>query len=153
SHVVDGYVRLGHDVVVLDDLSRGSMANVNRAARFTRGDIRDRELIERLFDREKPEVVNHHAAQMDVRRGVREPLFDAQVNILGSLNLLAVALARGARRFIYISTAGAAYGEPQALPVSEDHPINPITPYGISKHTVEHYLATFSFLHGLPYVV
>src|ERR1700719_1572622 len=90
---------------------------------------------------------------MDVRRGVREPLFDAQVNILGSLNLIECAVAHGAKRFIYVSTAGAGYGEPKQMPVPEDYPINPITPYGISKHTVEHYLFTFQFLYGLTYTV
>ncbi len=90
---------------------------------------------------------------MDVRRGVREPHFDAQVNILGSLNVIESAVAHGARRFIYAATAGAGYGEPKQIPVPEDYPINPITPYGISKHTVEHYLFTFQFLYGLQYVV
>jgi UDP-glucose 4-epimerase len=90
---------------------------------------------------------------MDVRRGVREPHFDAQVNILGSLNVIESAVAHGTRRFIYAATAGAGYGEPKQIPVPEDYPINPITPYGISKHTVEHYLFTFQFLYGLQYVV
>jgi UDP-glucose 4-epimerase len=102
---------------------------------------------------EKPTIINHHAAQMDVRRGVREPLFDAQVNILGSINLIEAALAHGAKRFIYAATAGAGYGEPKQMPVPEGYPINPITPYGISKHTVEHYLFTFNVLYGLEYVV
>jgi UDP-glucose 4-epimerase len=153
SHVADAYVNAGHDVVIVDDLSRGSKKNVNPKARFYQCDIRDRETVESIFLSEKPAIVNHHAAQMDVRRGVREPLFDAQVNILGSLNLIESAVAHGAKRFIYVSTAGAGYGEPDQLPVPEDYPINPITPYGISKHTVEHYLFTFKFLYGLQYVV
>ena len=90
---------------------------------------------------------------MDVRRGVREPLFDAQVNILGGINLIEASVATGVKRFIYVGTAGAGYGEPNRLPVPEDYPINPITPYGISKHTVEHYLFTFRYLYGLEYVV
>jgi UDP-glucose 4-epimerase len=109
--------------------------------------------VQQVFSEFKPEVVNHHAAQMDVRRGVREPIFDVQVNILGSLNLLEGAVAHKVARFIYISTAGAAYGEPKQLPVPEDYPINPITPYGISKHTVEHYLFTYRHLYGLSYAV
>jgi len=153
SHVVDAYLKEGHEVGVLDDLSRGFQKNVNPRARFYPGDIQDCQTIEYVFAQEKPDVVNHHAAQMDVRRGVREPVFDARVNILGSLNLLEAAVAYGTSRFIYISTSGAAYGEPKRLPVSEDHPINPVTPYGISKHTVEHYLYTFSYLYGLSYVV
>lgn len=153
SHVADVYVSAGHDVVILDDLSRGAKRNVNPKARFYQCDIRDREAVENIFLSERPTIINHHAAQMDVRRGVREPLFDAQVNILGSLNLIEAAVAHGAKRFIYAATAGAGYGEPKKMPVPEDYPINPITPYGISKHTVEHYLFTFEFLYGLDYVV
>ena len=153
SHVVDAYVDLDHDVAVMDDLSRGFRKNLNRRARFYSADIQDPHAVEMAFEREKPEVVNHHAAQMDVRRGVREPLFDARVNILGSLNILEAAVKYGTKRLIYISTAGAAYGEPKQLPVAEDYPINPITPYGVSKHTVEHYLFTFSYLYGLSSVV
>ncbi len=153
SHVADGFLNAGHEVVVLDDLSRGAKKNVNSKARLYQCDVRNREAVEAIFLSEKPDVVNHHAAQMDVRRGVREPHFDAQVNILGSLNVIESAVAHGARRFIYAATAGAGYGEPKQIPVPEDYPINPITPYGISKHTVEHYLFTFQFLYGLQYVV
>jgi UDP-glucose 4-epimerase len=153
SHVADAYVDAGHEVVIVDDLSRGAKRNLNPNCHFYLCDIRDREAVASIFLAEKPQVVNHHAAQMDVRRGVREPLFDAQVNILGSLNLIEAAIANGAKRFIYAATAGAGYGEPKQIPVPEDYPINPITPYGISKHTVEHYLFTFRFLYGLEYVV
>jgi UDP-glucose 4-epimerase len=153
SHVADAYIAAGHDVIILDDLSRGAKRNVNPNARLYQCDVRDREAVEKIFLSEKPAVINHHAAQMDVRRGVREPLFDAQVNILGSINLIEAAVAHGAKRFIYVSTAGAGYGEPKQMPVPETYPNNPITPYGISKHTVEHYLFTFQFLYGLPYVV
>src|SRR5215470_4297320 len=153
SHVADGYVKLGHEVAVLDDLSRGSRANVNPRARFYHGDIRDRAFVARTLAEFRPEAINHHAAQMDVRRGVREPIFDAEVNILGSVNLLEEAVANKVRHFVYISSAGAAYGEPKQLPVAEDSPVNPITPYGISKHTVEHYLFTFRHLYGMSYAV
>jgi len=153
SHVADAYVSLGHEVAVLDDLSRGNRENLSRNARFYRGDIRDREFVGKVLAEFRPEAVNHHAAQMDVRRGVREPMFDAQVNILGSLNLLEESVANKVRHLVYISSAGAAYGEPKELPVSEDSPVNPITPYGITKHTVEHYLFTFRHLYGLSYTV
>jgi UDP-glucose 4-epimerase len=153
SHIADAYVNQGHDVVILDDLSRGKRENVNPKCRFYQCDIRDRESVNQVFLTEKPQVVNHHAAQMDVRRGVREPLFDAQVNILGGINLLEAAVANGVKRFIYAGTAGAGYGEPKEMPVPEGYPMNPITPYGISKHTVEHYLFTFQYLYGLDYVV
>jgi len=153
SHVVDAYVDLGHDVAVVDDLSRGSTTNLNPKARFHKLDIRNREELEQVFLLEKPAIINHHAAQMDVRRGVKEPLFDASINILGSINLLNLAVQYGVERVIYVSTAGAAYGMPRTLPVAEDAPVNPITPYGISKHTVEHYLFTYRALYGLSYVV
>lgn len=153
SHIADAYVNLGHDVAILDDLSRGKRQNLNAKSRFYQHDIRNRDAVNHVIATEKPDVVNHHAAQMDVRRGVREPLFDAQVNILGGINLIEAAVANGVKRFIYAGTAGAGYGEPQQMPVAEDYPINPITPYGISKHTIEHYLFTFAFLYGLNYVV
>ena len=153
SHVADAYVSAGHDVAIIDDVSRGAKRNLNPSCRFYRCDIRDGAAIAKIFSIERPEIVNHHAAQMDVRRGVREPVFDAQVNILGSLNLIESAVAHGSTRFIYAATAGAGYGEPLQVPVPEDYPINPITPYGVSKHTVEHYLFTFEFLYGLQYVV
>jgi UDP-glucose 4-epimerase len=153
SHVADAYIAAGHDVTIIDDLSRGSERNLNPQARFHRGDITDREFVEKVFATERPDVVNHHAAQMDVRRGVREPVFDASVNILGSINLLEASVIYKVRRFIYISTAGAAYGEPMHMPVSEDYSVNPITPYGISKHTIEHYLFTYRILYALPYIV
>ncbi|OGS01797.1 MAG: UDP-glucose 4-epimerase [Elusimicrobia bacterium RIFCSPLOWO2_12_FULL_59_9] len=153
SHIVDRYLQEGLDVVVVDDLSRGSLENVNPAARFYQMDIRDPQRLREVFERERPEVINHHAAQMDLRRGVQEPVFDAEVNILGSIHLLDCAVQYKTQRFIYASTGGAAYGEPRTVPISEDHPVDPITPYGISKHTVEHYLFTYHILYSLPYVV
>lgn len=153
SHVADAYLAQGHEVAVLDDLSRGFRHNVDSRAAFYHGDIQDAAFVESVFAEVKPEVVNHHAAQMDVRRGVREPIFDVRVNILGSLNILQSIVAHKTRHIVYISTAGAAYGEPKEFPVPEDYPINPITPYGVSKHTVEHYLYTFSHLYGFTYVV
>jgi UDP-glucose 4-epimerase len=150
--VVDLYLQEGHDVVVLDDLSTGRRSNLNQGARFYEMDIRD-PAVRNIFEQERPEVVNHHAAQMDVRRSVADPLFDAQVNILGSLNLLECARRCEVRRFIYISSGGAVYGEPEYLPCDEAHPINPICQYGASKHTVEHYLFLYRALYGLDYAV
>jgi UDP-glucose 4-epimerase len=152
SHVVDLYLANGYEVVVVDDLSTGRLANLNPAAKFYRLDIRDPALGE-VFAREKPDFVNHHAAQMNVRRSVSDPLFDADVNILGSLRLIEYAKANGASRFVYISTGGAVYGEPDYLPCDEEHPIRPICQYGASKHTVEHYLFMYHFNYGLNYTV
>jgi UDP-glucose 4-epimerase len=152
SHVVDLYLEHGHRVVVVDDLSTGHRRNLNPRAVFYEADIRSPEMAA-IFEREKPEIVNHHAAQMDVRRSVAEPLLDADVNILGSLSLLECARRCGVRRFVYISSGGAVYGEPEYLPCDEAHPINPICQYGASKHTVEHYLFLYRSLYGLDYTV
>jgi UDP-glucose 4-epimerase len=153
SHVVDRFVRDGHEVVVLDNLSTGSQRNLNPKARLVELDIRDSKGVEGLLAAEKFDVVDHHAAQMDVRKSTEDPLYDAQVNILGSLNLITSAARHGVKKFIYISTGGAVYGEPKRLPVEEDAAINPECPYGISKHTVEHYLYLYRFLYKLNYVV
>lgn len=153
SHVVDAYVALGHKVVIVDDLSRGSRRNLQPQATFYQADISNRSTLESIFQKERPEVVNHHAAQMDVRFSVQDPVFDAKSNILASLNLLELAVQNKARRFIYASTGGAIYGEPEILPATEQTPVRPLSPYGVSKHTVEHYLFIYRALYGLPYVV
>ena len=152
SHVVDTFIANGHEVVVVDDLSTGRRSNLNPAATFYQIDIRSDDL-SAVFEKEKPQVVDHHAAQMDVRRSVVDPLFDADVNVLGSIKLIELSKEHGVERFIYISTGGAVYGEPEYLPCDEAHPINPICPYGASKHTVEHYLYMYHALYGLDYVV
>lgn len=152
SHVVDAYIDSGHEVVVVDNLSTGQLANVNPAATFYEMDIRSSKLAE-IFEKERPDYVNHHAAQMDVRRSTAEPLFDADVNILGSINLLECSVKYGVKRVIYISSGGAVYGEPQYLPCDEAHPVNPICQYGASKHTIEHYLYLYKHIYGLEYVV
>ncbi len=136
----------------MDDLSTGRESNINPRARFYRMDIRDPALSQ-VFERERFDVVNHHAAQMDVRKSVADPLFDADVNIRGSLNILECARKSGVRKIVYISTGGAVYGEPEYLPCDEAHPVNPICPYGASKHTVEHYLYMYQILYGLAYAV
>jgi UDP-glucose 4-epimerase len=152
SHVVDTFIANGHEVVIVDDLSTGRRSNINPAATFYQIDIRSEDLAE-VFEKEKPEIVDHHAAQMDVRRSVDDPLFDADVNVLGSIKVIELARQYAVDRFIYISTGGAVYGEPEYLPCDEAHPINPICPYGASKHTVEHYLYMYHELYDLDYVV
>lgn len=152
SHVVDMFITHGHEVVVVDDLSTGRLSNLNPAATFYQIDIRSPELAQ-VFEKEKPQVVDHHAAQMDVRHSVEDPIFDADVNVLGSIRLIELARQHAVERFIYISTGGAVYGEPEYLPCDERHPINPICPYGASKHTVEHYLYMYHELYNLDYVI
>jgi UDP-glucose 4-epimerase len=152
SHVVTAYLDLGHEVIVVDDLSTGHLSNLDPRAKFYQMDIRDPR-IRKIFSQEMPEVVNHHAAQMNVRRSVSDPLFDAQVNVVGSLQLIECAKEYSVKRFIYISTGGAVYGEPEYLPCDEKHPINPICQYGASKHTVEHYLYMYYKNYGLQSIV
>jgi UDP-glucose 4-epimerase len=152
SHVVDTFLNNGHEVVVVDDLSTGRRSNLNPAATFYQVDIRSPQMDE-IFEAERPQFVDHHAAQMDVRRSIEDPLFDADVNVLGSIKLIELAKKYGVKRFIYISTGGAVYGEPEYLPCDELHPVNPICPYGASKHTVEHYLYMYKENYDLDYVV
>ncbi len=151
SHIVDRLVQEGYGVVVADNLATGKRRNINRAANFYRADIRSRWL-ERVFRRERPAIVCHHAAQMDVRRSVQDPMFDAETNILGTLNVLRYAIKYGVRKFIFASSGGAVYGEPEKLPVSESHPTRPMSPYGISKAVGDEYLRYFYDADGMEYV-
>src|SRR3990172_1471443 len=146
SHVVDLYIDNDHQVVVVDDLSTGRLSNLNPAATFYKMDIRSPQL-EEVFEKERPDYVNHHAAQMDVRRSVADPLFDADVNIIGSINLIENARKFQVKRFIYISSGGAVYGEPEYLPCDEAHPVKPICQYGASKYTVERYLYLYHHIY------
>jgi UDP-glucose 4-epimerase len=152
SHVSDRLIALGHDVIIVDNLSTGKIENLPAQAKFYQLDIRDKHLGD-VFRTEKPEVVFHQAAHADVTRSVREPEYDASVNILGSLNLLECCREYGIRKFIYASTGGALYGEPCYIPADEAHPIDPVCPYGVSKHVVEQYLFTYRVNHGLEYTV
>ncbi len=152
SHVADAYVEAGNDVVIVDDLSTGRQENINARAQFYATDIRSAQL-EEVFAKEKPDVVNHHAAKASVRESLVEPMLYADVNILGSLNLLELARKYGVRKFIYISTGGAVYGEPEYLPADEAHPIHPLDPYGVSKASFEHYLALYQVQYGISYTV
>jgi UDP-glucose 4-epimerase len=152
SHVVDALIEEGHSVVAIDDLSSGKREHVHHAAKFHQLDIRSPDL-EGVFAEERPEVVNHHAAQVDVRVSMADPIFDADVNVLGSVNLLECARRHGVEKILYASTGGAVYGQPAYLPCDEDHPVEPICPYGISKLAVEHYLYLYRQSHGLEYTI
>ncbi len=153
SHVVDVYLEAGHEVVVIDDLSHGKRENVPPYLQFYHLDIRDKTQLRLLFQLEGFDVVVHQAALANVRESMERPDVYAEVNIIGSINLLEASKDFGVQRFIYASTGGAVYGEPLYLPVTEEHPINPLDPYGASKHTVEHYLYLYHANYGLPYVV
>lgn len=150
SHVVDAFVADGHEVVILDNLSTGSLDNVNPRARLVEMDITDPR-IAGWFAEERFDIVDHHAAQVSVNVSVDAPVHDATVNILGSINLLQAAVATEVKKFIYICSGGAMYGEPAHLPVTEDCPPEPLSPYGASKHAVEHYLYLYHHISGLRY--
>ena len=151
SHIVDAFVAAGHQVAVVDNLNTGKLANLNPAAAFYQVDIRDAAGLNRVFEQVQPEVISHQAALADVRGSLREPDAYADVNIIGSIRLLEMARQHGVRKVIYASTGGAVYGEPEYVPVREDHAVNPLDPYGASKHTVEHYLFIYRHNYGLDY--
>ncbi len=151
SQIQDAYLQAGHDVVVVDDLSHGRRENLDPRAKFYQVDIRSPEL-ERIIAAEKPEVVSHHAAQMEVKRSVDDPIFDAEVNVLGGLRVLKSAVDAGARKIVFSSSGGTVYGEQQVFPATEEHSTDPLSPYGVTKLTFEKYLKFFHVQYGLEYV-
>jgi UDP-glucose 4-epimerase len=153
SNVADRFVELGHEVAVLDDLSSGFRSLVPPQARFYHADLADAAAVDRAIADFRPDLVDHHAAQIDVRRSVSDPIFDARINVLGALGLLQACTRHGVKKFVYASTGGALYGEGRQLPATEEHPVNPESPYGVSKHTLEHYLFLWKLLHGLDYTI
>jgi len=151
SHIADTYINAGHEVFVVDDLSSGTRENLNPKVHFTQADIQD-PLVRQLIVREKIEVLNHHAAQMDVRRSVADPVFDARVNIIGMLNLLEGAREAGVKKVLFASSGGTVYGEQEQFPADETHSTHPICPYGVSKRAGEHYLHYYKTEYHIPYV-
>ena len=152
SALADALLGHGHEVVVVDDLSTGRASNINPDARFHHMDICRPEL-DLIFEKEKPEVVFHQAAKANVRESFQLPLKYAEVNVIGSLNVLEQCRKHGVKKVVYASTGGAVYGEPEYLPVNEEHPVNPLDPYGASKHHVEHYLHLYRTNFGLQFTV
>lgn len=152
SHVVDAYIAQGHDVVVIDDLSTGHREFLNPKARFYQLDIADRAGVREVFARERFGLVNHHAAQVDVRVSVADPLRDARTNLMGLLTLLEACREFSVKKFIFISSGGVIYGEPEELPVPEDAPKKPISPYGVAKLASEFYLFSAKQTWGLDYI-
>jgi UDP-glucose 4-epimerase len=152
SNIVDAYVQAGHDVIVVDNLSSGRIENVNPKAQFYKVDIQDPAL-ERIFETANIEVINHHAAQMDVRKSVADPKYDASVNILGMLNVMELGKKHNARKVIFSSTGGAIYGEQDYFPADEQHPLRPLSPYGITKLATEKYLYYYRAVHGIQHVI
>ncbi len=148
SHIAEAYLAAGHEVHVVDNLSTGRRSHVPTGATLHEFDIHSREL-ERVFQDVAPEVVNHHAAQASVKVSSGDPVHDLEVNGAGTARIAQLAAQHGVRKMIYSSSGGTVYGDPQSLPVTEQHPIGPLSPYGLSKHIGEQYLALFAKTHGL----
>jgi UDP-glucose 4-epimerase len=150
SHITDRLIEDGHEVAVVDNLSTGRRENLNPKAEFYQIDIRDKGLAD-VFDREKPEVVCHQAAQVSVRHSVSDPCADAEINVVGSLNLFENCLKAKVRKVVFASSGGAIYGEQETFPAPETHPTNPLSPYGAAKLSVEHYLFYYMKEFGMKY--
>jgi UDP-glucose 4-epimerase len=152
SHIADAYIEEGHNIVIVDNLSGGVLENINPKAKFYQLDIRS-EKLEDVFQKEKIDIVNHLAAQMDVRRSVDDPKFDASVNVLGGLNLFECARKHRVKKIIFSSTGGAIYGEQDYFPADEEHPMRPLSPYGITKLCTEKYLFFYKAVYGINHVI
>ena len=152
SNIVDAYISKGHNVVIIDNMSTGVKDYVNPKAKFYELDVCDAG-ISKVFEENKIDLINHHAAQIDLRKSVDDPAFDINVNIAGSVNLLQNAIKSGVKKFIFASTGGAIYGEHDYFPADEEHPTRPYAPYGINKMCVEKYLYYYNHVYGLDYVV
>ncbi len=153
SHVAAAFIEAGHTVFVVDNLSTGLIRNVPSGAEFIEGDITDRSLLASLFAQQRFEAVSHHAAQMNIRVSVADPVLDARVNILGTLELLRQSAESGVKKFMFSSTGGAVYGEQTQFPADEQHPTNPVSPYGVSKLAGEKYIHYYSREYGLPHFI
>jgi UDP-glucose 4-epimerase len=151
SHIVDAYIERDHEVHIIDDFSTGQEKNLNPRATLHRFDIGDRRASQ-LIEQIKPAILNHHAAQMDVRRSVADPAFDARTNIIGFINLLEACKSAQVKKVLFSSSGGAVYGDREPIPANEQHETLPLSPYGISKLTGELYLGYYHMVFGVPYV-
>jgi UDP-glucose 4-epimerase len=152
SQIADAFINEGHNVFILDNLSTGFKKNINPKAHFIKSDISSPSILY-LFEKEKFDVVNHHAAQIDVRKSVADPIYDANTNILGTINLLQACIKTGVKKFMFASTGGAVYGEQEYFPADEKHPTNPVSPYGITKLSIEKYLFFYKNEYGLDHTI
>lgn len=151
SHITDLLIKEGHQVIIIDNLSNGKKVNINPAALFYHRDIRDENLDE-IFAREKPDILNHHAAQISVRDSVSDPIHDLEINIRGTVHLLELSRKHGVKKVIFASSGGALYGEQDYFPADENHPLRPLSPYGVAKLAGENYLYYYQQNFDLPYV-
>lgn len=149
SHVAQAFAAAGHEVLALDDLSRGRRENLPAGVPLAVADVRDRAALDRVFAEFRPEAVDHHAAQVSVRGSVADPAADAEINVIGGLRLLETCVAHRVKRFLFASTGGAIYGEQERFPADESHPAAPLSPYGIAKLALEKYLFFYERTYGL----
>lgn len=154
SNIVDAYVKAGHEIAIVDNLTTGKKENLNPQAKFYEVDIRDRQKLSQVVSEFSPDIINHHAAQIDVRKSVSDPVFNAEVNELGTLNLLDAAVKAKVKKIIFSSTGGALYGEiTKKGGADENYPQEPISPYAITKRAAEMYFHSYKVNHGLNYTV
>jgi len=152
SNIVDAYIEEGHNVVIVDNMSKGMKKFINPKAEFCNVDIRD-ENISDVFKKYDIDILNHHAAQIDLRKSIADPKLDANINILGSINVLEAALKNNIKKVIFPSSGGSIYGEHEYFPADEKHRIAPFSPYGINKLMMEYYLHYYNYVHRLDYVI
>lgn len=153
SNIADAVISKKHKAVILDNLSSGNVKNINKKAKFYKADIVDEKNIAKIFKKEKPDIVIHCAAQIDVRKSVADPKYDADINILGSLNILKACVDNKTKKIIFASSGGTIYGECGKKAPDENAFPNPLSPYGIAKHSVENYIKFYSEIHGLKYTI
>ncbi|XRO76287.1 SDR family oxidoreductase [Methanocaldococcus sp. 10A] len=152
SHIVDKLIENNYDVTILDNLTTGNKNNINPKAEFVNADIRNKDLDEKINFKDV-EVVIHQAAQINVRSSVENPIYDGDINILGTINILEFMRKYDINKIVFASSGGAVYGEPNYLPVDENHPINPLSPYGLSKYVGEEYIKLYNRLYGIEYAI
>jgi UDP-glucose 4-epimerase len=153
SNIVDELIEKKHKVVIVDNLATGNIKNINKKAKFYKVSVCDKKKIDEIFKKEKIDIVIHHAAQLDVRKSVEEPCFDADVNIKGALNILEACKNTKVKKIIFASSGGTIYGECGSKAPDEKSFANPLSPYGVAKLSVEHYIKAYSALYGLKYTI
>lgn len=153
SHVVDAYLADGHEIIVVDNLSTGKKSNINPLAKFYKTDIRSTEAVNTIFNKEKPDIVNHLAAQKSVQQSIHNPLHDADINIIGLLSLLKNSVNHSVKKFIFTSTGGALYGNAKIIPTPETHIPDILSPYALTKYMGEEYVKLFHRLYNVSYTI
>lgn len=153
SWVSERYIKEGHNVLIIDNLYTGIKENIPKDAEFIECDVRNKDALEKVFTRFKPQIVNHHASQINVRDSVQRPEFDAETNVIGSINILELSVKYKVDKVIFSSTGGAIYGEPESVPVAESSRQLPLSPYGVSKLSVENYMKYYNNIYNLDYVI